>query len=47
MFSRDGTDLARMARSLEPFLFEPSGVALVERAHALLPGLLEYLSQET
>lgn len=39
----DGRDLARMARSLEPFLFDPAGAAMVERAHALLPGVLEYL----
>jgi predicted nucleotidyltransferase component of viral defense system len=43
----DGRDLARMARSLEPFLFEPSGASMVERAHDLLPGLLEYLPKGT
>jgi predicted nucleotidyltransferase component of viral defense system len=42
--SWDARELARMARSLEPFLFEPSGAAMVERAHDLLPPALEYLS---
>jgi len=39
----DGKDLARMARSLEPFLFDPAGAGMVQRAHDLLPALLEYL----
>ena len=37
-------DLAVMARSLEPFLFEPAGAGMVKRAHELMPGVLEYLS---
>ena len=39
----DGKELAGMARSLEPFLFDPAGAPMVARAHTLLPGLLEYL----
>jgi predicted nucleotidyltransferase component of viral defense system len=36
-------DLARMAKALEPFLFEASGAKLIGQAHALLPAMLEYL----
>jgi predicted nucleotidyltransferase component of viral defense system len=39
----DEKDLAGMARSLEPFLFEPAGAGMVKQAHTLLPGILEYL----
>ncbi|MFC1522691.1 nucleotidyl transferase AbiEii/AbiGii toxin family protein [Elusimicrobiota bacterium] len=35
--------LANMARKLEPFLFEPEQVRLVEQAHILLPAALQYL----
>lgn len=37
------TDLMRMARQLEPFLFEPEQVRLVAGARRLLPPALEYL----
>ena len=41
----DTRDLARMARALDPFLFESSGASMVARAHELLPGALAYLAE--
>lgn len=35
--------LRRMARRLEPFLFDPQQARLVAKAQDLLPGMLEYL----